>query len=141
MDVHRPTRKCQSKRNGSSWILVARVRFDFGLRPRNRAVDFCRHPLLRSMIWQQTLKRGTLVSAGKNRLRLCGDATWEGISRSIARQWYGQPRRVFARRDCLSNAHWTQEFMPEKSISKLKVTSNLDVFAQKCRHLLMQTRF
>jgi len=37
--------------------------------------------------------------------------------------------------------HWTQEFMPEKSISKLKVTSNLDVFAQKCRHLLMQTRF
>jgi len=31
--------------------------------------------------------------------------------------------------------------MPEKSISKLKVTSNLDVFAKKCRHLLMQTRF
>jgi len=48
------------------------------------------------MIWQQTLKRGTLVSAGKNRLKLCGDATWEGISRSIARQWCGQPRQVFA---------------------------------------------
>jgi len=47
---------------------------------------FFRHELLRPMIWQQTVKRGTLVSAGKNRLKLCGDATWEGIFRSIARQ-------------------------------------------------------
>jgi len=29
----------------------------------------------------------------------------------------------------------------KKTISKLKVTSNLDVFVQKCRYLLVQTRF
>jgi len=31
--------------------------------------------------------------------------------------------------------------MPEKSICKLKVTFNLDVFVQKCCYLLMQTFF
>ncbi len=30
-------------------------------------------------------------SAGNNGLKLCGNATWEGIIRSIARQWCGQP--------------------------------------------------
>jgi len=55
-----------------------------------------------------------IEQAGKNGLGLCGDATWEGISRSIACQWCGQPRRVVIRRDCIFKTYWTQEFMPQK---------------------------
>jgi len=64
------------------------------------------------MIWPQTLKRGTLVRAGKNRLKLCGDATWEGIFRSIAHQWCGQSRRTLLRRDCFLDSHWTPIELP-----------------------------
>jgi len=66
------------------------------------------------MIYASNGAEWYIERAGKNGLRLCGDATWEGISRSISRQWCGQPRRVVIRRDCIFKTYWTQEFMSQK---------------------------
>src|SRR6056297_2550394 len=67
------------------------------------------------MIWQLAFRQGVLRSAGKDGLKLCGDATWEGILRSIARQRCGRFRRRFFPRDLFSDAHWKQKLMPQKS--------------------------
>lgn len=49
-------------------------------------MDFSRHPLLRPISLWRGRRRGKFGNAGKNGLEQCGDASWEGIFRSIARQ-------------------------------------------------------
>ena len=61
----------------------------------SRVVDFLRHRLLRPMILRLLVICDIISDAGKNGPKHCGDATWEGISRSIARQGCGQPSAGF----------------------------------------------
>ena len=96
----------KSFRDGLIWTASSMTNPTLGI--------FFRHLLLRPMIFASDNAKRYTDCAGKNGLRLCGDATWEGISRSIARQRCGQSRRVVTRRNCFSKAHWTQEPMPQK---------------------------
>ncbi len=81
--------------------------------------------------------------AGKNGLRLCGDATglcgdatWEGISRSIARKWCRQARRVATCRACFSKPMGRRSSCLKKSISDLVVTFHCTVsFEVRCELL------
>ena len=50
---------------------------------------FSGHGLLRDRNFAFRDRSDAFDVAGKNGLRQCGDATWEGIFRSIARQWCG----------------------------------------------------
>ena len=96
------------KKFGSSWILAARVRFDFGLSTSEQGGGFLEASAPASNDLAADVETWYSRKCREQRT-LCGDAIREGISRSIARQWCGQPRRTLLRRDCFLDSHWTQE--------------------------------